>query len=348
MPDLILSAEQVAMHALHSYQVAAQEATTPSRKEMVRPSTRVYSDLPREWPMARLCVSYKQVNRYVRTALGRRVAEKGLQGTYFGRIPQELRQANIGDLLLISNAFAAPLAELFSFVGQSCSQCAFIPTEQLDLYANPLFWQYGLLALVSGCCASNTEQRLRRAKETKTDPAKQEELNENEVDALTFMQTVIMSFARGMTHGEQTLPINDLLAYFPVQLLPALVQSITDHQFQPAELQSGWGYRTNKGGAEDNPFLVAGAYSKEMTYNNDPQMPNTPWAERAYVWRALDPSLDQSMSFPSFPQLRLRLEVPLWHDLREARYQLPQECRMLSQASQARGNPRPCVRSQCQ
>ena len=42
--------------------------------------------------MARLCISYKQVNRYVRTALWRRVAEKGLHGTYFGRIPQELHQ----------------------------------------------------------------------------------------------------------------------------------------------------------------------------------------------------------------------------------------------------------------
>ena len=108
-------------------------------------------------------------------------------------------------------------------------------------------------AFVSGCCASNIEL-LERATEAKTDPAKQEDANEDAVDALTFMQTVIMSFVRGMTHGEQTLPINDLFVYLPVQLLPALVQSILDHQFQPAELKSGWGYRTSKGGAEDNPF----------------------------------------------------------------------------------------------
>jgi len=42
--------------------------------------------------MARLCLSYKQVNRYLRTILWRRVAEKGLRGTYFGRIPQEVQQ----------------------------------------------------------------------------------------------------------------------------------------------------------------------------------------------------------------------------------------------------------------
>ena len=159
-----------------------------------------------------------------------------------------------------------------------------------------------------------------------------------------------MSFARGMTHGEQTLPINDLFVYFPAQLLPALVQSVTDHQFQPAGLKSGWGYRTNKGGAEDNPFLAAGAYSKEMTYNNDPQMPNTPWAERAYVWRALDPSLGQSMSFPSSPQLRLRLEVPLWHDLRQARYPPPDTPPGVSDAESSitgTREPSPCMRSQC-
>ena len=307
------------MHALYSYQVAAQEATTPRRKGIAQPSIQIYSDLPREWPMARLCISYKQVNRYVCTAFWRRVAEKGLHGTYFGRIPLELHQDLVGDLLLVSNAFAAPLAELFAFVGQGHPSCAFIPTEQLALYANPLFWQYGLLAFVSGCCASNIEL-LKRATEAKTDPAKQQDANEDAVDALTFVQTVIMSFVRGMTHGEQTLPINDLFVYLPVQLLPALVQSILDHQFQPAELKSGWGYRTSKGGAEDNPFLVAGAYWKEMTYNNDPQMPDMPWTERAYASRALDPSLGQSMSFPSFPQLKLCLEVPLWTDLSEARY----------------------------
>ena len=158
-----------------------------------------------------------------------------------------------------------------------------------------------------------------RAKAAKADPAKQEESSENEVDALTFMQTVIMSFARGMTHGEQTLPINDLFAYLPVQILPALVKSILHHGFQRAEVKSGWGYRTRKEGAEDDPLLVVGVYSKEMAYGNEPQMPAATWAERAYTWRALDPSLGQSMSFPSFPQLKLRLEVPLWMDLAEAR-----------------------------
>ena len=321
--DLRLVAEQVAMHAIFSYQVAAQEATTQGTQGPVQPSIQICSDLPREWPMARLCISNKQVNRYVRTALWRRVAEKGLQGTYFSRIPNEVHQELIGDLLLISNALAAPLAQLFAFVEQGHPSCAFIPTEHLALYANPLFWQYGLLAFVSGCCASNIDL-LKRTTEAKADPAKQEVAIENEVDALTFMQTVIMSFVRGMTHGEQVLPINDLFVYLPVQVLPALVQSILDHQYQPIEPKSGGGYRTNEGRAADNPFLVVGACRKEMQYNNEPQMPRTPWAERAYVSRALDPSIGQSMSFPALPQLKLRVGVPLWTDPIEARHPPPQ------------------------
>lgn len=134
-----------------------------------------------------------------------------------------------------------------------------------------------------------------------------------------FMQTVIMFFARGMNFGDLSLAINDLFVYLPAQLIPALAQSLTDKQFLPTE-QKGWGYRAAKCNAEDNPFLVAGANQKGLIYNQDPEMPRTPWVEQAYWSGALDPSLGQSVSFPSAPQLKLRIEVLLWNDLREARY----------------------------
>ena len=105
--DLALAAEQVAMQAMYGYPVAAQSATAQHTSP---PPTHVYSDLPREWPMARLCISYKQVNRYIRTVVWRRVAEQGLRGSYFGRIPDEVQADSIGDLLRISNALAVPLA----------------------------------------------------------------------------------------------------------------------------------------------------------------------------------------------------------------------------------------------
>ena len=224
------------------------------------------------------------------------------------------------DLLHISQAFAAPLAELFAFVKQGHQPCSFIPQKQLTLYANPLFWQYGLLAFVSGCCAFNNEHRRKHARAAKAAPSKQEEPSEKDVDALTFMQAVIMPFVRGMTHGEQTLPINDLFVYLPVQLLPALVEAIGQQGYKKAEVKSGWGCRPRKEGAEDNPLLVAGVYSKEVAYDSDSQMPDTSWAERAYIYGALDPPLGQSMSFPSLPQLKLRVEVPLWRDFAEARH----------------------------
>ena len=78
--DLKLASEQVAMQGLHCYQVTAHAAAATARKGITLPRMQLYSDLPREWPMARLCVSYKQVNRYVRAVLWRRVAESALRG----------------------------------------------------------------------------------------------------------------------------------------------------------------------------------------------------------------------------------------------------------------------------
>ena len=224
--DLQLESEQRAMQALHDYQVAAHAAAETAKKGVALPSLQLYSDLPRECPMARLCISNKQVNRLVRTFLWRRVAERALRGTYFGDIPEEVNPAYIVDLHRISEAFAAPLANLFAFVKLGHQPCSFIPQKQLALYANPLFWQYGLLAFVSGCCSFDSQNRHRDAEAAKATARKQRETSDKDVDALTFMQTVIMSFVRGMEHGDQTLPINDLFVYLPVQILPALVTAM--------------------------------------------------------------------------------------------------------------------------
>ena len=189
------------------HQVAAHAAADTAKKGVALPSLQLYSDLPREWPMARLCISNKQVNRLVRTLLWRRVAESALRGTYFGDIPEEVKPDYIADLHRISEAFAAPLANLFAFAKQGHQLCSFIPQKQLALYANPLFWQYGLFAFVSRCCSYNNQQRRQNASAAKAALSKQEESGEKDVDALTFTQTVIMSFVRGMEFGDQTLPM---------------------------------------------------------------------------------------------------------------------------------------------
>ena len=308
------------MQALHVHQVAAHAAADTDKKRVALPSLQLYSDLPREWPMARLCISNKQVNRLVRTFLWRRVAESSLRSTYFGDIPEEVNPAYIGDLHRISEAFAAPLANLFAFAKQGHQPCSFIPQKQLALYANPLFWQYGLFVFVSRHCSYNNQQRRQNASAAKAALSKQEESGEKDVDALTFMQTVIMSFVRGMEYGDQTLPINDLFVYLPVQILPALVTAMEQQGFTQAEVKGDWGYRPRKQGAEDNPLLVVGVYNKEIAYDHYPRMPDTSWAARAYTCGAIDPSLGQAMSFPSLLQLKLRIEVPLWRDVAEAKH----------------------------
>ena len=61
--DLQLAAEQRAMQTLY-YQVAVHGA---GKKGYALPSLQAYSDLPCEWPMARLCITNKQVNATPRT-----------------------------------------------------------------------------------------------------------------------------------------------------------------------------------------------------------------------------------------------------------------------------------------
>ena len=127
---------------------------------------------------------------------------------------------------------------------------------------------------------------------------------EKDVDALTFMQTVIIFFVRGMEHGEQTLPTNDLFVCLPVQILPDLVVAMERQGFTPAEVKGSCGYRPKEEGAEDNPLLVV-EVRKEIAQDRCLRMPDTSWAERAHSSGALDPSLGQAFLFPSLLQLRL-------------------------------------------
>ena len=201
--------------------------------------------------MARLAISSKQINRLVRTFLWRRVTEQALRGSSFDNIPDEINQAYIGDLLRISEAFAAPLSNLFAFVKSGHPACPFITHKQLALYANPRFWQYGLLAFIARCCSFDNQHRHQGPGTAQVEEGKSQTTKEKDVDALTFMRTVIMSFVRGMEHGEQTLPTNDLFVYLPVQILPDLVVAMERQGFTPAEVKGGYGYRPKEEDAED-------------------------------------------------------------------------------------------------
>ena len=218
----------------------------------------------------------------------------------FVDIPDEINQAYIGDLLRISEAFAAPLSNLFAFVKSGHPACPFITHKQLALYANPRFWQYGLLAFIARCCSFDNQHRHQGPGTAQVEEGKSQTTKEKDVDALTFMRTVLMSFVRGMEHGEQTLPTNDLFVYLPVQILPDLVVAMERQGFTPAEVKGGYGYRPKEEDAEDNPLLVVGVHTKDIVYDRYPRMPDTSWAERATLVAPLTRLWDKLSRFPPF------------------------------------------------
>ena len=314
--DLQLESEQRAMQAPYDYQHAARTASETARQRALLPALHIYSDLPREWPMARLAISSKQINRLVRTFLWRRVTEQALHGSSFVDIPDEINQAYVGDLLRISEAFAAPLSNLFAFVKNGHPACPFITHKQLALMQT---LDSGNMASWPSLRGAVNQHRHQGPGPEKVEEGKSQTTKEKDVDALTFMRAVLMSFVRGMEHGEQTLPTNDLFVYPPAQILPDLVVAMERQGFTPAEVKGSHGYRPKEEDAED-PLLVVGVRTKDIVYDRYPRMPDTSWTERAYFSGALDPSLGQAFLFPSLLQLRLRIEVPLWRDLTTAKH----------------------------
>ena len=184
--------------------------------------------------------------------------------------------------------------------------CPFITHKQLALCANPRFWQYGLLAFIARCCSFDNQHRQQGPGPANGEEGKSQTTKEKDVDALTFMRTVLMSFVRGMEHGEQTLPTNDLFVYLPVQILSDLVVAMEQQGFTPAEVKGSYGYRPKEEDAEDNSLLVVGVHTKDIVYDQYPRMLDTSWAERAYFSGALAPSLGQAFSFPSAVQAAYR------------------------------------------
>ena len=221
--DLQLESEQRAMQILYDYQKAAGTTREAHGQKVPLPSIQIYSDLPREWPMARLAVSNKQINRLVSTFLWRRVTEQALHGSSFIDIPDQINQAYIGDLLLISEAFAAPLSNLFAFVKKWASSMPFHHTETARSLCKPSLL-YGLLA--RGAVPLTIKHRDQGTGAAQTGEGKSQTTKRKNADALAFMRTVIMSFVRGMEYGEQMLPTNELFVYLPVQILPDLVTAM--------------------------------------------------------------------------------------------------------------------------
>ena len=135
------------------------------------------------------------------------------------------------------NLLASPNLAGEALRNDSC-HCAFVDQAQLALYADLNFWQHGLLSFCSICCARNINKLVadQQAAEAGAPPNAQKTDPAQEIEAHSLMQTVIMSFARGLTHGKQELPLDDMYVYFPVQIVQSLVESINQLRYQ----QSSW------------------------------------------------------------------------------------------------------------
>ena len=118
------------------------------------------------------------------------------------------------------------------------------------------------------------------------------------------MRAVLMSFVRGMEHGEQTLPTNDLFVYLPVQILPDLVVAMERQGFTPAEVKGGYGYRPKEEDAEDNPLLVVGVWwectPKTLFMTGTPECRTRPGQKEPTLVVPLTRLWDKLSRFPPF------------------------------------------------
>ena len=53
---------------------------------------------------------------------------------------------------------AAPLADIFAALSDGHGICPFVEDSDLALYADPAFWQYGLISFCSNMCVSKILQ----------------------------------------------------------------------------------------------------------------------------------------------------------------------------------------------
>ena len=184
------------------------------------------ANLPTEWPPARISVYTRHICVLQRVTLNRRLAELSFRGVEFRHLPREVIKHTREDFDAICGAMAAQLAALFAFLQPSQEQPQRTNQAELALYADPTYWLYGLLSFCAKSCEAKTaetggEPDFRTSKERKQDssaPALEPTHN-----SLALMQTVVVSFARGLYLGKPELPIDHVRVYFPVQIVHKVI-----------------------------------------------------------------------------------------------------------------------------
>ena len=74
------------------------------------------------------------------------------------------------------------------------------------------------------------------------------------------MQTVVMSFARGLYLGKPELPIDHVRVNFPVQIVHKVIAQREALKLKEGSLAATERYRHNVDIAANNPYVIVGVY----------------------------------------------------------------------------------------
>ena len=132
-------------------------------------------------------------------------------------------------------------------------------------------------------------------------------------NSLALMQTVVMSFARGLYLGKAELLID---IYFPVQIVHKVAAQCHALGFEEATPDARKRYKHNVDNA-NNPYVIVSVFEGQCTAGHYPPILETPILAQAYEEGILDASFGQVISFASYYQTSFRIEVPLWHKVED-------------------------------
>ena len=90
------------------------------------------------------------------------------------------------------------------------------------------------------------------------------------------MQTVVMSFARGLYLDKPELPIDHVHVYFPVQIVHKVIAQCEALKLQEGSLAAAERYRHNVDNAANNPYVIVGVFEGRCSREQYPPIPKTP------------------------------------------------------------------------
>ena len=111
------------------------------------------------------------------------------------------------------------------------------------------------------------------------------------------MQTVVMSFARGLYLGKPELPIDHVRVYFPVQIVHKVVAQYERLGLQESSLAAVERYKHNVDNAANSPYVIVGVIEGRRSREQYPPIPDTPTLATAYEEGMLDASFGQIVCY---------------------------------------------------